>query len=190
MWDMNKYERVIYHEIIKNQTINVRGLREIICDNPKYANRMGTPTLLKYIKTLHEDGYTNLREIKNQKFYSAISDSGFRYDAFIKKLDTSYIKLEKNLKTMLRRVKKRSFDKKLQVNNDIVNLLFTCQNMFQISERMSENRISSNSFNKIEKKFKNLLIYVIDQIDPDIEFLILKNFEKNLIELAKKTGKN
>jgi len=181
---MNKYEEVILEAIRKNEQINVKGLRRIICDDPQYPDRMGTPTLEKYLKELHKDGYTTVREIKNQKLYSVIDDSGFNYEKFIKTLNDGYNIIEKNIKDVLIRVKNDTYDKQLRIYYNVIDLLFAYQNFLKVTNLMSKDKLTSNSYVVIERKLEKLLTNVARNLDNTTAPLVLKSFEKNLREPA------
>lgn len=179
---MNKYEEVILAEIKKNGPIGVKGLRRIVCDDEKYPNRMGTPTLEKYLKRSREDGYIYVRKIKNQKLYSIIKDNGFNYEKFIDTLNSVHNRVEKETNYALQRVENDTYDKKLHLYYNIINLFCAIQNLLKILNHMTKNKLNSNSYQEIERKNDKLLQKVIKKIDPKSSLLILKNFEKNYRE--------
>ena len=186
---MNKYEEVILEEIRKNEPINVKGLRRIVCDNQKYKNRMGTPTLEKYLKRLHEDGYTSIREIKNQKLYSVIKDTGFSYEQFYKTLNGVYYGYEEIIEKVLRRVDNDTYDKKLRIHYNVIDLLFAYQNFLKIANVMSKNKLTSNSYIEIEKKIEKLITNVANRLERNATPLVLKNFERNVREPSEQINK-
>jgi len=169
-------------EIKKNGPMGVKGLRRIVCDDEKYQNRMGTPTLEKYLKRLHEDGYLDVRQIKNQKLYSIIKDNGFNYEKFIDTLNSVHGRVEKETNDALQRVENDTYDKKLHLYYNVINLFCAIQNLLKILNLMSKNKLNSNSYREIERKIDESLQKVIKKIDSKSALLILKNFEKNYRE--------
>jgi len=179
---VNEYEEVILAEIKKNGSIGVKGLRRIVCDDEKYQNRMGTPTLEKYLKRLHKDGYLCVRPIKNQKLYSIIGENGFNHEKFIDTLNSAYNKVEKGTNDALQRVENDTYDKKLHLYYNVINLFCAYQNFLKILNLMTKNKLNSNSYQEIERKFDKSLQKVIKKIDHNSVLLIIKNFEKDLRE--------
>ncbi len=179
---MNKYEETILNEIKKNGPINVKGLRRIVCDDSKYPNRIGTPTLEKYLKRLHIDGYITFREIKNQKLYSIIKASGFNYEKFIETVISTYNKAEKTIKDVLKYVENDTYDKKLHIYYNVIDLLLAHKNFLKIANLMSKNKLTSNSYIEIERKLEKLLLNTINGLERNTTPLVFKNFERNLRE--------